>query len=152
SVVTAGEEFYLFGSHLAAARSGDMMHWESVSNLVTPGNPLFDDVTEELSEAFEWADATTLWSPDVTETADGASLMYYCACEGSSPRSALGSAIADDVAGPYRDEGIFLKSGMWGQPSEDGEIYAAQVHPNVIDPHAFRDADGRHRLVYGSYS
>lgn len=152
SVIVTGGRFHVFGSHLAAARSDDLLHWESISDLVTPENPLFDDVTAELAEAFEWANTSTLWATDVSKTPDGRFRMYYCACEGSSPRSAMGTAIADDVEGPYRDEGIFLRSGMWDQPSEDGTIYDARVHPNVIDPHAFVDADGHPRLVYGSYS
>src|SRR5699024_7849157 len=152
SVVVADGCLYVFGSHLAAARSRDLQRWTSVADLVTPENPLFEDVTEELSEALEWARSTTLWAPDVRATEDGRYRMYYCACEGPSPRSAMGTAIADDVEGPYRDEGIFLRSGMWDQTSEDGEIYDATVHPNVIDPEACVDAQGTPRLVYGSYS
>ncbi len=152
SVIVADDRFYVFGSHLAAARSEDLLRWEGVADLVTPQNPLFEDVTQELAEAFAWANTDTLWAADVAGTPDGRFRMYYCACEGSSPRSAMGTAIADHVEGPYRDEGIFLRSGMWDLPSEDGTIYDAQVHPNVIDPHAFVDAEGRHRLVYGSYS
>lgn len=152
SVVVADGRFHVFGSHLAAARSDDLLHWEGFADLVTPRNPLFEDVTVELAEAFAWANTDTLWAADVSATPEGKYRMYYCACEGSSPRSAMGTAVAEDVEGPYRDEGIFLRSGMWDEPSEDGTIYDAQVHPNAIDPHAFVDADGRHRLVYGSYS
>lgn len=152
SVIRADGQFYVFGSHLAAARTPDLLHWEGVADLVTSENPLFEDVTLELAEAFEWANTTTLWAADVTDTVDGRFRMYYCACEGSSPRSAMGSAIADSIEGPYVDEGIFLRSGMWGEPSEDGTIYDATVHPNVIDPHEFVDAEGRHQLLYGSYS
>ena len=152
SVILTDGRFRVFGSHLAAARSEDLLHWESIADLVTPQNPLFEDVTQELAEAFEWANTSTLWAADVAETPDGRFRMYYCACEGSSPRSAMGTAIADHVEGPYRDEGIFLRSGMWDEPSEDGTIYDARIHPNVIDPHAFVDADGHLRLAYGSYS
>src|SRR5699024_6709118 len=53
----------------------------------------------------------------------------------------------------YEDEGIFLKSGMWDEESENaGEIYDANIHPNAIDPHTFYDADGKLWMVYGSYS
>jgi arabinan endo-1,5-alpha-L-arabinosidase len=152
SVIVTDGRFRVFGSHLAAARSDDLLRWEPIADLVTPQNPLFEDVTQELAEAFAWANTDTLWAADVSGTPDGRFRMYYCACEGSSPRSAMGTAVADRVEGPYRDEGIFLRSGMWDEPSEDGTIYDARVHPNVIDPHAFVDADGRHRLVYGSYS
>lgn len=152
SIVAAGDELYVFGSHLAAARTPDLLRWTGVADLVTPENPLFEDVTVELAEAFEWANTTTLWAPDVHRADDGRFRMYYCACEGSSPRSALGSAVADEITGPYRDEGIFLRSGQWDQESEDGTIYDALVHPNVVDPQAFVDAEGVLRLVYGSYS
>ncbi|MFC0672561.1 glycoside hydrolase family 43 protein [Brachybacterium hainanense] len=152
SVIRADGRFYVFGSHLAAAASPDRERWESVADLVTPENPLFEDVTVELAEAFAWANTSTLWAPDIHETPDGRFRMYYCACEGSSPRSALGSAIADDIGGPYRDEGIFLRSGMWGEAGEDGSIYDPTIHPNVVDPQAFVDQDGRTQLVYGSYS
>lgn len=152
SVLVTSGVTYLFGSHLAAAKSDDLLAWDQVADLVTPENPLFEDVTTELAEAFEWAQSDTLWAADVSETEDGRFRMYYCACEGSSPRSAMGTAIADHIEGPYRDEGIFLRSGMWDEPSEDGDIYDALVHPNTIDPHAFVDASGHHQLVYGSYS
>src|SRR5699024_11216947 len=46
SVVVADGCLYVFGSHLAAARSRDLQRWTSVADLVTPENPLFEDVTE----------------------------------------------------------------------------------------------------------
>lgn len=64
----------------------------------------------------------------------------------------MGVAVADHIEGPYKDLGIFLKSGMWGEPSEDGEIYDPIIHPNVIDPHVFYDKNGKLWMVYGSYS
>ncbi len=64
----------------------------------------------------------------------------------------MGVAVADKVDGPYKDLGIILKSGMWDQPSEDGTIYDARVHPNVVDPDTFYDAEGKLWMVYGSYS
>ncbi|GMA34353.1 hypothetical protein GCM10025876_05570 [Demequina litorisediminis] len=79
--------------------------------------------------------------------------MYYNACKGDSPRSALGIATSDEVDGPYENQGILLKSGMWDQESENpGEIYDATVHPNAVDPDAFYDAEGNMWMVYGSYS
>ncbi|MCZ0703773.1 arabinan endo-1,5-alpha-L-arabinosidase [Natronobacillus azotifigens] len=152
SVIKVDDTFYVFGSHLAAAKSTDLMQWERVADGVNSSNPLFDDVTKELSEALEWANSDTLWAADVTQVGDQF-FMYYNACEGTSPRSAMGLAIADDIEGPYVDQGIFLKSGMWDQESENkGEVYNPTVHPNAIDPHAFYDAEGNFWLLYGSYS
>lgn len=152
SVIKVGDTFYVFGSHLAAAKTKDLMQWDVVADGVTPANPLFDNVVEELRETFAWAQASTLWAADVIQLRDGRFYMYYNACKGDSPRSALGVAVADTVEGPYKNLGIVLKSGMWGQPSEDGTIYDARIHPNVVDPDAFYDADGQLWMVYGSYS
>ncbi|MFT3889413.1 MAG: family 43 glycosylhydrolase [Arachnia sp.] len=143
---------YVFGSHLQAASSTDLTHWTQIAEGVTPDNPLFDDVTHELEEALTWAQSDTLWAPDVIQLGDGRFYMYYNACKGDSPRSAMGIAVADSVTGPYRDLGLILKSGMWGEPSEDGTVYDARVHPNVVDPDVFFDATGRLWMVYGSYS
>lgn len=152
SLVMADGEYWVFGSHLAAARSDDLMSWERVANEVNDDNPLFEDVISELRETFEWAQTDTLWAADVIQLGDGRFYMYYNACKGDSPRSALGVAMADSVDGPYEDLGIMLRSGMWDEPSEDGTIYDAQVHPNTVDPDAFFDAEGNLWMVYGSYS
>lgn len=143
---------YVFGSHLQVAKSEDLVAWEQVAEGVNPDNPIFDDVTEELEEALAWAQSDTLWAPDVVQLPDGRFAMYYNACKGDSPRSAMGLALADEVTGQYEDQGIFLKSGMWGEVSEDGTVYDATVHPNVVDPDVFTDTDGRWWMVYGSFS
>ncbi len=152
SVIKVNDTYYVFGSHLAAAKSDDLMQWHQVAEGATPANPLFENVQTELKETFEWAQTDTLWAADVIQLADGRFYMYYNASRGDSPRSAMGLAVADDIEGPYQNEGIFLRSGMWGQPSEDGTIYDARVHPNVVDPDAFYDAEGKLWMIYGSYS
>ncbi|WP_082507553.1 glycoside hydrolase family 43 protein [Duganella sp. Root336D2] len=152
SVIKAAETYYVFGSHLAAARSTDWMNWTRIADGVNAGNPLFNNVTAALSEALAWAQADTLWAPDVARLDDGKFYMYYCACKGDSPRSALGLAVADKVDGPYVNKQLLLKSGMWGEASPDGTVYDATKHPNVVDPNVFRDNGGKLWMVYGSYS
>ncbi|MBU8786144.1 MULTISPECIES: glycoside hydrolase family 43 protein [Bacillus] len=151
SIIKANGTYYVFGSHLASAKSTDLMNWTQISSSVHDGNPLIPNVYEELKETFEWAESDTLWAPDVTQLEDGKFYMYYNACRGDSPRSALGLAVADDIEGPYKNKGIFLKSGMDGI-SNDGTPYDATKHPNVVDPHTFFDKDGKLWMVYGSYS
>lgn len=151
SVIKVDDMYYVFGSHLGVAKTKDFMNWTTVAAGVNPNNPLFDNVVEELKKTLEWAETDTLWAPDVIEL-NGKFYMYYNACEGGSPRSAMGVAVADHIEGPYKDKGIFLKSGMWNQASEDGKVYNATIHPNAVDPHAFLDKDGKLWMVYGSYS
>ncbi|NGZ74954.1 LamG-like jellyroll fold domain-containing protein [Saccharibacillus alkalitolerans] len=152
SVIKVGDTFYVFGSHLAAAKSTDLMNWDLIASGVTDSNPIIPNVKTELKEALEWAQSDTLWAADVIQLADGKFYMYYNACKGDSPRSAMGIAVADKIEGPYKDAGIFLKSGMWDEKSEDGTIYDATKHPNAVDPDVFFDKNGKLWMVYGSYS
>jgi arabinan endo-1,5-alpha-L-arabinosidase len=154
SIVTSGDEIWAFGSHGASAHTTDLMSWQqnTVDLSQNADNALFDDIYTELAETFEWAQTSTLWAADVVQLPDGRFAMYYNACEGSSPRSALGLAVSDEVDGPYENQGILLKSGMSGESENPGETYDARLHPNTVDPDAFYDADGGLWMVYGSYS
>lgn len=151
SVIRVEDTYYVFGSHLASAKSTDLMTWTQISSGVTDDNVLIPNVTEELSETLSWAQSDTLWAPDVIQLADGKFYMYYDACRGDSPLSALGIAVADQIEGPYKNKGIILKSGMSGI-GDDGEVYDATQKPNVVDPDVFFDKDGKLWMVYGSYS
>jgi arabinan endo-1,5-alpha-L-arabinosidase len=151
AIVRDGSTYYVFGSHLAAAKTTDLMSWTKIADTVNDANPLFTKVTTELSAALTWAQTTTLWAPDVIKLGDGKFYMYYCACKGDSPLSALGIAVADKVDGPYANKQLLLKSGMVGV-SEDGTNYDATKHPNVVDPAVFFDATGKLWMAYGSYS
>ncbi len=77
SVIKVNSSFYVFGSHLAAAKSTDLMQWQKVADGVNESNPLFENVVEELKETFDWAESDTLWAADVTQLEDGRFYMYY---------------------------------------------------------------------------
>lgn len=136
--------FYIFGSHMAAARSTDLMSWERISTDAQSGCTLVENVQTQMKEALSWAKTNTFWAPDVQQLADGRYYYYYCTCEGSSPLSAMGLAVSDNPEGPYEDLGVFLKSGAAG--------YDANNYPNVVDPNTFFDKEGKLWMVYGSYS
>lgn len=152
SIIKVEDTFYIFGSHLATAKSKDLMSWEQINSSLYEGNPIIPDVSTEMSEGLEWAETETFWAGDVIMLPDGKFYMYYSMCKGDSPRSVLGYAVSDKVEGPYTNKGIILKSGMWNDIGEDGTLYDATVHPNVVDPNVFYDKDGVLWMVYGSYS
>ena len=106
-----------------------------MSSSVNPNNPLIPNVYTELKETFDWAQSDTLWAPDVAQLSDGKFYMYYNACKGDSPRSALGVAVSDKIEGPYKTKASFEIG--HGRKSEDGTTYHANVHPNVVDPQTF---------------
>lgn len=152
SIIEVDGSYYIFGSHLAGAKSTDLINWEIIDSGVSKTNKIIPDAMTEMKEAFEWAKTKTFWAPDVIQLDDGKFYMYYCNCEGSSPLSALGVAVADQVEGPYKDLGIFLKSGMVETYSENGDKFDATKHPNVVDPCVFFDKENRLWMMYGSYS
>lgn len=153
SVIRVDGTYYIFGSHLAAAKSTDLMNWTPVADGVNAANPLFNNVVTALADTFAWSQVTGLWAADVARLPDGKFYFYYNSCKGDSPRSAMGVAVADKVEGPYVNKRQFLRSGMWGQVSEDGvNVYDALTMPNAVDPQTFFDNDGELWMIYGSYS
>ena len=137
--------YYIFGSHMAAATSTDLIDWKLISrDASNAGCTLVENVQTEMKEALSYARTNTFWAPDVVQLPDGKYYMYYCTCEGSSPLSTLGYAVADNPEGPYTNLGIILRSGQAG--------YNANYYPNVIDPCLFYDKEDRLWMVYGSYS
>lgn len=50
--------YYVFGSHIAAAKSTDLMNWTSLvtSEYQAPeNNPIYGNLSENLAESFKWA-------------------------------------------------------------------------------------------------
>ena len=153
SVIEVDGTYYIFGSHLAAAKTTDLMNWESVADGVNENNPLFENVVVELEETFLWSGAIGLWANEVIQLEDGRFYMYHNLSRLDSPRASLGLAVADHIEGPYVNHGIFLQSGMWDEISEDGvNIYDARIHPNTVDPDTFFDQQGKLWMIYGSFS
>ena len=145
SVIRADDGlYYIFGSHMAAARSADLISWDLISRDAGAGCTLVENVQEQMKEALAYAQTSTFWAPDVQQLQDGRYYMYYCTCRGDSPLSMLGLAVSDRPEGPYENKGVFLKSGYPG--------YNAANLPNVVDPCTFFDRDGQLWMVYGSYS
>ncbi len=151
SIMKTNGTYYIIGSHLASAKTNDLIGWQQISSNVSNTNPLIPNVYTELKESFDYAQTTTMWAGDIIQLKDGKYYMYYCLCKGDSPLSTLGVAVSSSVTGPYKDLGIILKSGMSGV-SSDGTNYNATKHPNVVDPDTFFDNNGNLWMVYGSYS
>ncbi|MGM0369987.1 MAG: family 43 glycosylhydrolase [Bacillota bacterium] len=152
SVIKDGDTFHVVGSHLASAKSKDLIQWEQQSRSVNNDNPLIPNVKNEMREGLNWAKTETFWAGDIIKLDDGKYYMYYSMCKGDSPRSALGVAVSENVDGPYKKKDLLLKSGMWGEESEDGQIYDLDIHPNAVDPNVFFDDEDKLWMVYGSYS
>lgn len=118
--------YYVFGTHISGAKSKDLIEWTNFTNGYTAlGNTLYDDLSDNLSESFEWAgenDADSIggygvWAPEVIwndefvneDGSKGAYTIYY-SVSSTYKRSAIGLASAQEIEGPYKYEDTILYS------------------------------------------
>ena len=153
-VTKVDDTFYIFGSHLAAAKSTDLMQWQQIAGDWHAANPIIPNPETALKEALEWPNpnAESTWAKSVIAL-NGQFYMYFSAAHWHSARSNISLAIADSIDGPYEYQGMLLKKYENGEFSEEvGEPFNDDIHPGVIDPHVFFDADGILWMAYGSYA
>ncbi|MBB3111135.1 beta-xylosidase [Paenibacillus phyllosphaerae] len=117
SVIKDGQTYYVFGSHIEAAKSTDLTNWTRFTNgYTTPDNVLFGNLSENLAGSFAWAGEDdsdskggfAIWAPDVywnseyvnEDNTKGAYMMYYSASS-TYMRSAIGYAVSKTIEGPY---------------------------------------------------
>ncbi|SFL73068.1 arabinan endo-1,5-alpha-L-arabinosidase [Gracilibacillus orientalis] len=129
--------YYVFGSHIAVAKSNDLSNWNSIVDreYQTPeNNPIYGDLSSNLAESFEWAgedDADSsggfaVWAPDIFWNKDyvwkdgstGAYMLYY-SVSSTYIRSGIGIAVSKDMEGPYEYTDTIMYSGFTNYESYD---------------------------------
>jgi len=145
--------YYIFGSHLASAKSDDLIKWTQLSRDWQEGNPLIPGLRDEIREAMNWPDppAESTWAKSVVKIEDEYH-MYFSTSTWGAVRSAIALATADDIEGPYEYEGFVVRSYDPGEENEAGVPHDPDIHPNAIDPHVFFDSEGQLWMIYGSYA
>lgn len=175
SIVKAEDTYYIFGSHMEAAQSTDLVEWKSFASGVNAANPLFDNLFDEKMEAFSYVGeyvegGYAVWAPDVIyNEAMGKWVMYFSTSH-DWRTSNICFATADEITGPYSYQDTLLYSGFTSMTAEKtnfNEIMGADAkastylqsaeynhlnYPNCIDPTVFYDKDGKMWMVYGSWS
>ncbi len=176
SIVKADGEYYIFGSHMEAAKSSDLTGWKSFASGVNERNPLFDNLFEEgdnsaFSFVGEYVEGGyAVWAPDVIyNKAMGKWVMYFSTSHDFCT-SSICFATADEITGPYTYVDKLISSGFTSMTvdktnffevmGEDASVspylssakYNYLNYPNCIDPTVFYDKDGKMWMVYGSWS
>ncbi|MDO4336886.1 MAG: glycoside hydrolase family 43 protein [Eubacteriales bacterium] len=121
--------YYVFGSHLASAKSDDLVNWEQICKDYedVSDNPIYGNLQENFAESFRWAGFNdgdcvggyAVWAPDVywddkyiwEDGSQGAYLMYYSASS-SWKRSCIGLAVSKEIEGPYTYAATMIYSGF----------------------------------------
>ena len=137
SIVKDNNSYYVFGSHIEAAKSTDLQNWTKFTNSYnTPNNVIFGDLSKNLAGSFAWAGENdsdskggySVWAPSVIWNKDyinkdgkvGAYMMYYCTSS-TYKRSAIGYAVSQNIEGPYTYVDTIIYSGFTkGDAHDDG--------------------------------
>lgn len=145
SIVKANGTYYVFGSHLADAKSSDLMSWTQMNRDWNfrggdswKNDSVYGEILTNLSESFQWAGyndgdhmtADTLlgvWAPDViynpdykwSDTEKGAYMLYY-STSSTWRRSCIGYAVSKNVEGPYQYVDTLIYSGFTKNGNVDG--------------------------------
>lgn len=121
--------YYIVSTNRVMLRSEDACNWEVVTTNII-GTPGWGADVAGTSGSY------ALWAPDLIKIGD--QWIYYYSLSGwGSPRG-IGYATADNVAGPYTDQGKLFDLNEIGIQ-------------NCIDPQPFVDTDGSVYMTVGSF-
>lgn len=127
SILKVGDTYYIYGSHMSAAKSTDLKKWGFIANGYKSFNPVYGQIYSVYDEAFAWSGAPTslnptddakngggehVWAPDVIyNKALGKYVMYYCTTS-TWNTSNLCYGISDTPEGPFEWQGALIYSGF----------------------------------------
>lgn len=181
SIIEDDGSFYIFGSHMSAAKSNDMMNWKTIADGYSKANSVYGQIYEVADEAFRYSGDKNsviptddgkvhVWAPDVFyNKTTGKYNMYYCTSS-TWNASNLCFGVADSIEGPYEWQGAIIYSGYNSSSLKETDVldyvdeeyakknyikkggYNYEDYPNAIDPTVFYDEDDRLWMVYGSWS
>ena len=128
SIVKNGNTYYVFGSHIDAAKTTDLQNWTRFTNgYATTNNVEFGNLSQNLQKAFAWCGENledceggfSVWAPDViwnpnfknSDGTTGAYVMYFCTSS-TYIRSVICFATAKNIEGPYTFGDTLIYSGF----------------------------------------
>jgi arabinan endo-1,5-alpha-L-arabinosidase len=143
SIIKTNGTYYVFGSHIDAAQSGDLMNWDIFSNgYARTNNVEFGNLSENLKKAFAWSGEDledcvggfAVWAPDVIWNPDfkcpdgsrGAYVMYFCTSS-TYKRSVICYAWSKNIKGTYTFGDTLIYSGFY---DSDSYVYSSSKSVN----------------------
>lgn len=142
SIIKDGNTYYVFGSHIDAAKTNDLQNWTRFTNgYARTNNVEFGNLSQNLKKAFDWAGEDlgdcvggfAVWAPDVIWNPDyvnsdgskGAYLMYFCTSSNWNT-SVVCYAASKKIEGPYTFVDTLIYSGF-----TSNDTYAKSSSKNV---------------------
>ncbi len=169
SVVYDNGTYYIFGSHMAWAKSTDLMNWESFQMNINAEYPeLFGREWEAYCKTASNPNLNgNLWAPDVIYNPNMEKYCLYMSVNGDDWNSVIVMLTADSIEGPYEYGGPVVYSGfntdshkveltdVYQVLGEDANLTRYQniknTKLNCIDPCVLFDDDGGLWMTYGSW-
>ena len=171
SVVYDKGTYYVFGSHMAWAKSTDLMNWQSFTMNINSEYPV---IRQGMGELLQDSDTNpelkgNLWAPDVIYNEKMGKYCMYMSVNGDDWNSVIVMLTTDSIEGPYAYGGQVVYSGFDAgdkHPAELTDVYqvlgggadltryqsTTNTKLNAIDPCVTYD-EGRGNLwmVFGSW-
>lgn len=169
SVVYDNGTYYIFGSHMAWAKSTDLMNWETFTmNINSDYAKLFGKEWDSYCKTNSNPNLNgNLWAPDVIYNPNMGKYCFYMSVNGDDWNSVIVMLTADQIEGPYEYGGPIVYSGfntgshdvaltdVYQVLGEGSDITRYQnttnTKLNCIDPNVLFDKDGSLWMVYGSW-
>lgn len=180
SIVKEGSTYYIFGSHMAWAKSTDLENWTIFKNNINK------DYKTLFAEGFSWAalgdakydPAGNMWAPDVIWNKDLQKWCMYMSINGGNWNSSIALLVADHLDGDWTTVGTVMYSGFGNDVHDykktdyqavtgdtvlanryvtdrDGNVksgWQKTYGAHAIDPCVFYDEKGQLWMAYGSWS
>ena len=170
SVVYDNGTYYIFGSHMAWAKSTDLQNWESFTmNINTEYQELFGKEWESWCKTDSNPELKgNLWAPDVIYNEKMGKYCMYMSVNGDDWNSVIVMLTADQIEGPYEYRGPVVYSGFdegAKHPANLTDVYrvlgegtdltryksTADTKLNAIDPCLTYDEEGNLWMSFGSW-
>jgi len=164
--------YYIFGSHMAWAKSKDLINWTSFKNNINT------DYRTIFAEPASWAAkgsssynvSGNMWAPDVIYNEKLGKWCMYMSINGDFWYSSIVLLTADKIDGDWTYVGPVVYSGFQNKAEAEEtdfyDVYTGTDFPkryteeafgnrtygmNAIDPCVFYDEDGKLWMAYGSW-
>lgn len=165
--------YYIFGSHMAWARSKDLLNWSTfTTNINSNYRTIFATPGNWAARGGGSYDISgNLWAPDVIYNKKMGKWCMYMSVNGNDYCSSIALATADKITGPYTYQGTVVYSGFTNSSARSytytdyqkatgstniswylsGGNWNLQYGTNAIDPCVIYDENGDLWMSYGSW-
>jgi arabinan endo-1,5-alpha-L-arabinosidase len=169
SIIKADGRYYVFGSHMAYAKSDDLMNWQTFrTNINSEFFNLMGDIWNDYMKTPTNPNlGGNLWAPDVIYNKAMEKYCMYLSVNGDDWNSAIVLLTSDHIEGPYEYIGPVVYSGFntSSHPVEKTDVYqvlgegadlaryqsTSNTKLNAIDPGLRYDEEGNLWMVFGSW-